>query len=116
MELLCFCFHRGESSVIVGELIKMCERNFTRTQRVIVGHVGGRVSRTMLELNFETQSELLDVELRPVNAEGRANPPGLFNGETLGFTHSRLFFQVQSSHHPANLLRAIHNDCKVGDH
>jgi len=90
MEFLSLLFHPGQSRVVVRELVQVCERDLASQHRVIVSYIGSRINRTMLELNVEAHSELLDIKLAPVYTKCFADPFGFFGNKTPGLCHRAL--------------------------
>ena len=76
----------GQVSVVVRKLVQVCKRDLTSQYRVVVGYVGSRIYRAMLELNFEVPFELLDIEFALIDTELFADPPGFFGSKTLGLS------------------------------
>ena len=50
--------------------------NLARQIHVVISDVRLWISRSALELNFQTTAELVKIELRPIDAEFAANPLG----------------------------------------
>ena len=50
--------------------------DLARQIHVVIGNVGLRVPGPVLELHFQTTAELVEIDLRPIDAEFVANPPG----------------------------------------
>ena len=58
----------------------MCPGNLARQIHVVIGDVRLWVPRPVLELYFQTTAELVEIDLRPIDAEFAANP--LSRGDT----------------------------------
>jgi hypothetical protein len=54
----------------------MCPGNLARQIHVVIGNVRLWVPRPVLELHFQTTTELLEIDIRPIDAEFAANPLG----------------------------------------
>ena len=54
----------------------MCPGNLARQIHVVIGDVRLWVPGPVLELYFQTAAELLEIDLRPIDAEFAANPLG----------------------------------------
>ena len=58
----------------------MCPGNLARQIHIIIGDVRLWVPGSVLELPFHTTAELVEIDLRPIDAEFAANP--LSHGDT----------------------------------
>ena len=86
----------------------MCPGNFARQIHVVIGDVRLWVSRPVLELHFQTTAELVEIDLRPIDAEFGANPLGRGGAYPLffGFRGCALsVFNWVSSLHQSNSPR-----------
>ena len=54
----------------------MCPGNLARQIHVVIGDVRLWVPGPVLELHFQTTAELVEIDLRPIDAEFAANPLG----------------------------------------
>ena len=54
----------------------MCPGNLARQIHVVIGDVRLSVSRPVFELHFQTTTELVEIDLCPIDAEFAANPLG----------------------------------------
>ena len=54
----------------------MCPGNLARQIHVVIGDVRLWVPRPVLKLYFQTTAELVEIDLRPIDAEFAANPLG----------------------------------------
>ena len=54
----------------------MCPGNLAGQIHVVIGDVRLWVPRPVLELNFQTTAELVEIDLRPIDTKFVANPLG----------------------------------------
>ncbi len=75
----------------------MCPGNLARQIHVVIGDVRLWVPRPVLELYFQTTAELVEIDLRPLNAEFAANPLGHGDTYSLFFCFDRSVLSVVDS-------------------
>ena len=74
----------------------MCPGNLARQIHVVIGDVRLWVPRPVLELHFQTTAELVEIDLRPIDAEFAANPLGHGDTYSLFFgLYGTVLFRVQ---------------------
>ena len=71
----------------------MCPGNFARQIHVVISDVRLWVPRSVLELHFQTTAELVEIDLRPIDAEFAANPLGRSGTYSLLFGFMILSFR-----------------------
>ena len=83
-------FHLRKASVIVRELVEVRPGDLRRHGDVVIGHIGLRIARAVLELDVHPFPELLQIERRrvPVNADPLARGAGLIEGKARVSCHA----------------------------
>jgi hypothetical protein len=76
-------FHLREAGVIVRKLVEVRTRDLRRHCDIVIGHIGLRITRAVLEFDVHPLPELLEIERRsvPVDADPLARGAGLIEGK-----------------------------------
>lgn len=76
-------FHLVKACVVVGELLEVCPDDLAGQYQIVIGDVRFGIARTVLEFHFETATELIEINMRPINTEFATNPSCLVGADLL---------------------------------